>query len=231
MDPSGTTAAIFDLDGTLFSGHIWQAVAQHHNSRQVNRRWLYVYMATHLPLWYFRKFHLINAERARYISARNMSWLLRGFDQSQATDMFIWIRDETIIPLPRQDVMEQLRRHQTDGHRVILLSGAYHGLLAVVGERLGVHEALGTRLLKRNGRHLGSALAPICQGRGKLDRLQIYLSERGKTIDLAGSYAYADSITDRYLLASVGHPTAVYPDQELADLARQIRWPILGTTT
>ena len=231
MDPSGTTAAIFDLDGTLFSGHIWQAVAQHHNSRQVNRRWLYVYMATHLPLWYLQKLHLTSGERARYIWARNMSWLLRGLEQAQAEEMFAWITDETIIPSLRMDVIEQLRRHQTEGHRVILLSGAYQGLLSVVGQRLGVRETLGTRLLMRNGRYRGSALAPVCQGRGKLDRLQTYLSERGKTIDLAASYAYADSLTDQYVLASVGHPIAAYPDQELAELARRQGWTILGAPT
>ncbi len=54
-------------------------------------------------------------------------------------------------------------------------------------------------------------------------------------IDLAASYAYADSIYDLPLLEAVGHPVAVSPEERLAPLGaglasitRQRGWPILG---
>lgn len=226
---SATTAAIFDLDGTLFSGHVWLAVARHHKSQRVNRRWLYAYIAVHMPLWYLYKLHLMSGERARYIWARDMAWTLRGFDQAQAAAMFAWIADEYVTPLLRPDVVGRLRHHQAEGHRVMLLSGAFEDLLAVIGEQLGVDEVLGTRLEQRNGRYTGQSFPPTCQGRGKVKRLRAYLSGPGKAIDLAASYAYADSLTDLPVLEMMGHPVAVYPDERLAALASRKGWPILGT--
>jgi phosphoserine phosphatase len=110
----------------------------------------------------------------------------------------------------------------------LLLSGAFEGLLAVVGAHLGIDHVLGTRLVQRNGRYVGRALPPICQGPGKLQRLQAYLAGPGEGLDLTESFAYADSLTDRPVLQAVGHPVAVYPDKELAALADLLEWPILG---
>ena len=47
-------------------------------------------------------------------------------------------------------------------------------------------------------------------------------------VDLAGSFAYADSISDLPLLELVGHPTAVYADEQLAALAQERGWPALN---
>jgi hypothetical protein len=43
-------------------------------------------------------------------------------------------------------------------------------------------------------------------------------------IDLAGSWAYSDSITDEPMLRAVGHPVAVNPDRDLAKAARKNGW-------
>ena len=45
-------------------------------------------------------------------------------------------------------------------------------------------------------------------------------------IDLAGSFAYSDSITDLPMLECVGHPVAVNPDRELARIARDREWEV-----
>lgn len=223
------TAAIFDLDGTLFDGHIWTAINCHHRSQRVNRRWLYVCLVAHLPLWYLSRLRLMSGERMRYVWGRDMAWTLRGLDGAQVRRMFTWIVDTYIAPRLRPDVVERLRDHQARGHRVILLSGGFESLVATVGTRLDVDEVLGTRLERRNGRYTGRALAPTCHGPGKLERLSGYLSNSGETVDLAASYAYADSVSDRFMLESVGHPVAVYPDEGLAALARQRGWPILAS--
>ena len=230
MSSSANVAAIFDLDGTLLSGHVWSAVAQYQKTRRVNRRWLYVYVGAHMPLWYLFKLRLIRAEQMRALWTQDMSWVLRGFDDSQAATMFQWIADEYVVPLLRPDVVQRLQEHQGKGHRAILLSGAFEGLLVVIGQRLGVTEVLGTRLVQRNGRYVGRALPPICQGKGKAQRLRAYLETPGREIDLAASYVYADSLTDLPLLEAVGHAVAVYPEEELAAVARQRAWPVLGTT-
>jgi HAD superfamily hydrolase (TIGR01490 family) len=231
MSSSPNVAAIFDLDGTLLNGHVWSAVARYQKTHRVNRRWLYIYVVAHMPLWYLFKLRLMRAEQMRALWTRDMSWVLRGFDDSQAVAMFRWITDEYVVPLLRPDVVERLREHQGQGHRVILLSGAFEGLLAVIGQRFGVTEVLGTRLAQQNGHYVGRALPPVCQGEGKAQRLRAYLETPGREIDLVASYVYADSLTDLPLLEAVGHAVAVYPEEELTTVARQRAWSILGTTS
>ncbi|HET9671266.1 MAG TPA: haloacid dehalogenase-like hydrolase, partial [Actinomycetota bacterium] len=49
---------------------------------------------------------------------------------------------------------------------------------------------------------------------------------RRTRLDLAGSYAYTDSITDLPMLEAVGHPVAVNPDKELRRTAEERGWQI-----
>src|SRR5919106_1545789 len=47
-----------------------------------------------------------------------------------------------------------------------------------------------------------------------------------EAIDLSGSFAYTDSITDQPMLEEVGNPVAVNPDRELRRIAEQRGWRI-----
>jgi hypothetical protein len=49
-------------------------------------------------------------------------------------------------------------------------------------------------------------------------------TQRG--VDLNGSFAYSDSITDLPMLEAVGNPVAVNPDRELRRMAEQREWRI-----
>ncbi len=46
----------------------------------------------------------------------------------------------------------------------------------------------------------------------------------GHEIDLAGSYAYSDSLSDLPMLRAVGHPVVVNPDPPLAEIATEEGW-------
>jgi phosphoserine phosphatase len=48
-----------------------------------------------------------------------------------------------------------------------------------------------------------------------------------ESLDLAGSWAYSDSITDLPMLESVGHPVVVNPDRNLRREAARREWPVL----
>ncbi len=43
--------AVFDLDGTLYTGHIVQGAARHHRAQRVKRLSLFAFMASHMALW------------------------------------------------------------------------------------------------------------------------------------------------------------------------------------
>ena len=90
--------------------------------------------------------------------------------------------------------------------------------------RLGIQHMLYTRLEVEDGRFTGRMIEPICFEEGKIYWLQQFIDEQG--VDLAKSWFYTDSITDRPLLDLVGHPVAVNPDPLLYREALRRAWPV-----
>ncbi len=219
-------AAIFDLDGTLYTGHIVKGIARHHRVHQVKRLPLYFYMATHMALWPLRRLGLLSEKLVREIWVRHLGWTIRGWTDQEAAAAFTWIAEQYVQPLVRAEMMERVRDHQAAGHRVILVSGTPAPLLAEIGRHLGIEETVGTPLILRAGRYTGVCELPACQGVGKVSRSKAHLGD--DSISWSGSYAYADSYTDLPLLEQVGHPVAVYPDDELAAHAQDRGWEIIG---
>lgn len=221
-------AAFFDLDGTLYGGHIWLALKRHHQVHRLKLPTLYFYMITHLGMWPLHRAGLVSRSRFYEAWARHMAWLVAGLSQEQADAVFQWVVEHDVLPQLHKDVLGILRRHQEDGHRVVLVSGTFQPLLERIGQVLGIEEALGTRLAQRNGRYTGGIIPPLCLGRGKADRIRTFLKNDGRGIDRQASFAYSDSISDLPFLEMVGHPVAVYPDPELAAVAAQRGWPVVG---
>lgn len=222
-------AAIFDLDGTLYKGHIWRALKRHHEAHRMKRGALYTYMWSHMALWPLRRWGLLSESRFYKLWGRHMSWLVGGLTLRQAEQVFEWVVAEDVLPNLRQDVVGVLEEHRQKGHRLILLSGTFQPLLQIIGRRLGVEDAVGTALVVRNGRYTGSIVPPVCMAEGKVRRLQSFLSGCDPQVDLSASYAYADGPIDLPVLESVGHPTAVYPDRRLGAIADRRGWPVFGT--
>jgi len=219
-------AAIFDLDGTLYTGHLTFAISEHHRTHRMQRIPLYVFMAVHWPMWGLVKAGVLSETAGRAIWARNLSWTLRGMKTEDAAAAFTWIADQYVRPRVREDVITRLHEHQTAGHRVILLSGTFLPLLAEIGKLWGVNDVIGTPLRVKDGRYTGGTERPACQGEHKVTWLKRFIAN-DSTINLTDSYAYADSITDLAVLESVGHPVAVHPDPLLANLAREKNWEII----
>jgi phosphoserine phosphatase len=62
-------------------------------------------------------------------------------------------------------------------------------------------------------------------GESRAAFMRSWAAEHG--VDLARSYAYADSHSDLPLLQAAGRPVAVRPDVALFRHARQKRWPVV----
>lgn len=223
----GEIAAIFDLDGTLYTGHVTKGIAMHHQHHRVKRLSLYLYLVTHVPLWLVRQTGIASEAALRELWVRDLGWTVRGWTPSEAAVAFTWITEQYVQPRLRLDVVERLREHQAKGHRVILVSGTFSPLLAEVGRQLGVAEAVGTPLLLRDEHYTGACEIPVCQGPNKVSRLEAYLLG-GDDVAWSSSFAYADSYTDLPLLEHVGHPVATYPDARLGVHALEQEWEILG---
>jgi HAD superfamily hydrolase (TIGR01490 family) len=115
--------------------------------------------------------------------------------------------------------------HRRRGHAIVLISGTLAPLARAVGALLagdqGIHicatelECDGNRW---SGRVNGNA---IC-GPAKEEALKRLAAEHH--FDLSRSYAYADSLKDRWLLGEVGHAIAVNAGPRLAQHARKRGW-------
>jgi len=140
--------------------------------------------------------------------------------ESDARKWFDEMVAETIYP----EAEDLVRRHQAAGHVVAIVSGATKFVVRPLAERLGIEHMLYTRLEVEDGRFTGRVIEPICFEEGKIYWLQHFIDEND--IDLARSWFYTDSITDRPLLDIVGHPVAANPDPLLYREAVRRRWPV-----
>jgi putative phosphoserine phosphatase/1-acylglycerol-3-phosphate O-acyltransferase len=221
-------AALFDFDGTLYTGHIWQDLVRHHRATRRHRRWVVAYVAWNMARVPLYKLGLMSQAVLYRTWGETMAWLLRGWGVGESQALFDRLTAEQILPNLRTDILARLREHQEKGHLVALASGAFAPWLQTIARRLDVPHAIGTPLEVRNGRYTGRIVKPLCQGPDKLARVQAYLAEKGIAVDWAASFAYADGGTDLSLLSQVGHPVAVYPDELLLARATTRGWPVIS---
>jgi HAD superfamily hydrolase (TIGR01490 family) len=139
--------------------------------------------------------------------------------------------------LPRffPQAVERAAQHAAAGHDIVLVSGTLEPLARMLGaaleaelRRLGCTSRVhicATQLEQSGGAWTGRVLGLPMTGKAKGQAGLRLARERG--YDLLSSYVYADSASDRWLLAAVGHPAAVNPARRLARIARARGWPVL----
>ena len=181
----------------------------------------------HLPLWLLAKCKLYSKEKCRMKWMEDLSGIFKGASEEEVLEVFHWVADNYIFESLRNDVIEILDGHKQRGDTVVIISGAFSGLVEIVGRRLGVPTVIGTKLEVIDGKHTGRIIEPMCFGENKVKLLKEFLNRNGLEIDRASSFAYADSIFDASLLKQVANPVATYPDEDLRRLAEHKHWRIL----
>jgi HAD superfamily phosphoserine phosphatase-like hydrolase len=140
-------------------------------------------------------------------------------------------------PVPRffEDGVERVAWHARKGHTIVIVSGTLEPLacaaavalmlrLAVSGTAVSV-ALCATKLEEIGGRWTGRILGEAMFGEAKARAVRAVAEEM--RLDLSQSWAYGDSAQDRWMLASVGNPTAVNPTAQLSRIARKRGWPVL----
>ena len=219
-------AALFDVEGTLSTAQMGRGLlsyARAHGRRASANR----YYASVMPSYLLAKARLISDERMRQVAIGSLGTVLQGWTVDQADAAFDWVVNDYILPAARQDVMERFRMHAGRGDATVLVSGMPVPCLQRLGAAIGATGVVGTELEVVDERYTGHVVLPVMVGAHKATRTRAFFAGRGIAVDWAASYAYGDSIHDRALLDLVGHPVAVYPDDELADLARTKAWEII----
>ena len=92
-----------------------------------------------------------------------------------------------------------------------------------LASHFGVSGVIATRARIEGGRYTGE-LEFYSYGGSKAEAIRSLAERVG--IELEGSYAYTDSITDLPMLEAVGHPVAVNADRDLRREAEAREWDI-----
>ncbi len=132
--------------------------------------------------------------------------------------------EDKVVPTIYPEAEALVREHLAAGHFVAIVSGATKFVVSPLCDRLGIEHMLYTRLEVESGLFTGRVEEPICFEEGKIYWLQQFIDEHG--IDLAKSFFYSDSITDKPLFDLVGHPVVVNPDPLLYREAVRRSWPV-----
>ncbi len=206
------TGAIFDIDRTIVKGTSMERLfIRYLFSRGI------IGIADILRTFVFIIAHLTNPiymhSRRPYIKGKKVETIV--FHASKCVE-------ERVLPRVSRRAIERINLHKNEGHVVVLLSGTLDILARPLAEYLKVENVIASSIENINGYYTGKVIPPLPYSTGKRDILFTLVKEMD--IHLEESFAYGDSISDKFILESVGYPHAINPDPLLKRIARKRKW-------
>jgi putative phosphoserine phosphatase/1-acylglycerol-3-phosphate O-acyltransferase len=137
-----------------------------------------------------------------------------------------------------REALQRVAWHVAQDHVVCLVTGSLAPLALCAAWRLATQAAkwasgmrpkiyvCATQLEEPDGHWTGEVEGEAVVGTAKARAIETFASKH--EIDLQRSYAYGDRWSDRAMLASVGHATAVNPSAALEGAARLRGWGVVG---
>ena len=156
-----------------------------------------------------------------------LSELVTGWDVATVREIVADTLHNVVDPLVYDEAVQLIEQHHAEGRDVVIVSASGSEVVEPIGELLGADHVIATRMEEAEGRYTGQ-IGFYAYAEGKAEAIRTLAARRG--YDLARCYAYSDSVTDVPMLAAVGHPYAVNPDNDLRRTARERDWPILVFT-
>jgi phosphoserine phosphatase len=207
-EPDPTAAAFFDVDNTMMRG-----ASIYYFARGLAARKLFTMRDLALFAWGQLSFRLRGAENTEHISTAREAAL--AFVAGQKVDDLVRLSEEIY-----DEVMADRIWH---GTRALALQHL------VIARRLGLTGALGTVAESEDGVYTGRLAGSLLHGPAKAEAVRALAAREG--LDLARCSAYSDSFNDLPMLSAVGHPSAVNPDADLRDYAKEQGWDVYDFRT
>jgi HAD superfamily hydrolase (TIGR01490 family) len=212
-------AAFFDLDKTIISRSSSLALSRPmYRAGMVTRGQLV--RGAYAQLVYA----LVGADEKKMDRLKEgMLQLTKGWDRAEVERLVQDVLIEILDPFVYQEALDLMALHRKEGRAVFIVSSSPEEVVSPLAGHFGITGVLATRARIEDGRYTGE-LEFYCYGDAKADAIRAM--ERDHGLDLEGSYAYSDSITDLPMLEAVGHPVAVNPDRDLRKEADARGWDI-----
>ncbi|MCG2573955.1 HAD-IB family hydrolase [Acinetobacter sp. ME22] len=208
--------ALFDLDHTLLntdSDHSWgeflvnEGLVDPVHHRQMNDKFYEDYKAGMLDPIAYNEFVF------EFLTQHSNQYL---------TDLHQLFMQKIIRPQMRQKGFHAIQKHKDLGHAIVGITATSDFITAPIFREFGITEIIATNAEVKDGYYTGKVAGTPCYQQGKLVRLEQWLA--GREVD--ESWAYSDSINDRFLLEYATHAIAVNPDDRLEQLAKEQGWKI-----
>jgi len=212
-------AAFFDLDKTVISKSSSLAL-----TRPMYRAGLVSRSALLKGAYAQLVYLLLGADEKKMDRLKEgMLALTRGWEKEQVEQIVREALTELVDPYIYLEALDLMDLHRALGRKVFIVSSSAEEVVRALTEHLGDVEVIATRAKIEGGKYAGE-LEFYCYGENKAVAIRDIAEREG--IDLSGSYAYSDSITDLPMLEAVGNPVAVNPDRELRREAEKRGWQI-----
>ena len=215
----GVEAAFFDLDKTIISRSSSLALSRPmYRAGMVSRSQML--RGAYAQLVYL----LVGADEKKMERLREgMLALTKGWDRQQVEQLVQKVIIDVIDPFVYQEALDLMALHRSERRRIYIVSSSPEEVVRPLALHFGVSGVIATRARIVDGRYTGE-LEFYCVGEGKAEAIRSLAERVG--VDLEGSYAYSDSISDLPMLEAVGHPVAVNPDKDLRKEAEARGWDI-----
>lgn len=212
--------ALFDLDNTLLAGDSDFEWAQFLIDRGVLDRATYE----------ARNQAFYDQYKAGTLDIREfLDFQLKPLSQYPRPVLDAWHGEymkQRILPMIRDSARALVDKHR--GEVCVIITATNSFVTAPIARAFGIEHLIATEPEMRDGAYTGGVSGTPCFREGKVERLEAWLAERGKSLkNVEKSTFYSDSHNDLPLLEQVGHPVAVDPDAALRAHAGARGWPII----
>ncbi|MDD5249154.1 MAG: HAD-IB family hydrolase [Rhodocyclaceae bacterium] len=214
---------LFDLDNTLLAGDsdfewaqflISKGVLDREVHEAKNLEFYEHYKAGTLDIHAFLDFQL--APLARHPRAELDAW--RG--------QFVEQRIKPLIGAPARALVQ---RHVDDNGIAAIVTATNSFVTGPIAREFGIPHLIATIPAWDGARFTGKARGTPAFKAGKIERVEAWLESLGWWWgSFEESWFYSDSHNDLPLMAKVGNPVAVDPDDTLRAHAREIGWPVIS---
>ncbi len=212
-----TTAAFFDLDGTIIASHSVADIFMERLTTGKLRQSEVVDMAT-LAVRYMLK--TADFEDGLRSSVQNM----RGMEESEFLELAEKVKRDRLLPQVFPEVRAIIKAHRAKNHTIVIVTSASQYQVAPLAADLGIDHIICTELEVEDGKFTGGIVGKPCYGPQKLVAAKAFAEQHG--VRLKTSYFYSNGSEDIPLLNAVGHPVAIGPDDKLKKTARRRGWPV-----
>jgi HAD superfamily hydrolase (TIGR01490 family) len=213
-------AAFFDLDKTVIARPSMVAFGRPLHRAGLVSPWVLLRALSGQVVYLW-----LGADEARLLRTRNAALALtKGWQQERVERVVRETLEEVVDPIVFDEALQLIRSHRDAGRLVVIVSASPEEVVRPLSAYLGADDAVATRSrIDGDGRYTGE-LERFCSGEDKVAAIRALADSRG--LDLAGSFAYSDSVTDLPMLEAVGHPVAVNPDRALLRVALARDWEV-----